>query len=277
MNNGPSPGTSSQPRHRISQLRVAETLAAELRRRILAEADGGNFRLPTQDQLMQEFGVSHPSIREALRILETEGLVTVRRGKVGGAEVHLPDASSAAYHLGLTLQAGRVTIADLAAGLQMLEPLCVASCAQRADRAKAVVPVLRASIDQSIDLVGSGPQFTHTAREFHSLVVELSGNATMRYVVSALVALWSVQEEAWARRVAHEGHYPSRDDAREVVKSHERVLAAIVAGDAGKAERAARSHLAATQALLLGQLGENIVDATSAEVRRAFTNLGHHS
>jgi len=262
----------SAPRHRVTQLRVAETVAAELRRRILAEAGNPEFRLPTQDQLMQEFGVSHPSIREAIRILETEGLVTVRRGKVGGAEVHLPDESSAAYHLGLALQAGRVRVADLAGGLQMLEPLCVASCAQRRDRASKVVPVLRASIDRSAELIGSGPEFTHAAREFHALVVELSGNQTMRYVVSALVALWSVQEEAWAERVAREGRYPSQADANEVVKSHERVLAAIAAGDTARAERMARSHLAAAQSLLLGQLGDNIVDATSTDVRRAFLN-----
>ena len=272
MTAGPSPGAPA-PRQRISQHRVAETVAAELRRRILAEAGESGFRLPTQDQLMQEFGVSHPSIREAIRILETEGLVTVRRGKVGGAEVHLPDESSAAYHLGLALQAGRVSIADLAAGLQMLEPLCVASCARRSDRATAVVPALRASIDRSVELVDSGPEFTHAAREFHGLVVELTGNATMRFVISALVALWSVQEQAWAERVARQGRYPSRTDATEVVKSHERVLSAIEAGDAGRAERVARSHLAATQALVLQELGEVIIDATSADVRRGFLNM----
>ena len=74
---------------RTPQHRIAETVAGELRDRILAGAD----RLPTQDQLVTEFGVSYPSVREALRILETEGLVTVRRGSVGGAEVHRPDES----------------------------------------------------------------------------------------------------------------------------------------------------------------------------------------
>ena len=84
-----------------------------------------------QDQLVKEFGVSYPSVREAIRILDTEGLVTVRRGNVGGAEVHRPDESSAAYHLGLALQGARVTLGDLTAGLQLLEPLCAAECARR--------------------------------------------------------------------------------------------------------------------------------------------------
>ena len=98
----------STTRHqRVPQLRIAETVAAELRNRILTE---DNYRLPIQEQLVKDFGVSYPSIREALRILETEGLVTVRRGSVGGADVHRPDEFSAAYHLGLSLQAARVTL-----------------------------------------------------------------------------------------------------------------------------------------------------------------------
>ncbi len=60
----------------------------------------------------------------------------MRRGNVGGAEVHRPDESSAAYHLGLALQARRVTLGDLAAGLRLLEPLCAAECARRPDRAQ---------------------------------------------------------------------------------------------------------------------------------------------
>ncbi|WP_422331067.1 FadR/GntR family transcriptional regulator, partial [Rhodococcus sp. (in: high G+C Gram-positive bacteria)] len=70
-------------RGRVPQRRIAETVAAEIRDHILADDD---YRLPTQEQLVRDFGVSYPSIREALRILETEGLVTVRRGNVGGAD-----------------------------------------------------------------------------------------------------------------------------------------------------------------------------------------------
>src|SRR4051794_35235487 len=139
---------------RVHQLRIAETVAAELRARILGSEEG--YRLPTQDQLVEDFGVSFPSIREAIRILETEGLVTVRRGKVGGLEVHRPDETSAAYHLGLVLQGDRVTLRDLAAGLQMLEPLCAAECARRPDRADEVVPVLRENIDSAAAVVGDG-------------------------------------------------------------------------------------------------------------------------
>ncbi len=248
---------------RLPQVRVAESVADHLRERILAGDD--EYRLPTQDQLVQEFGVSYPSVREAIRILETEGLVTVRRGNVGGAEVHRPSESSAAYPLGLALQAGRVTLGDLAAGLQMLEPLCAAECARRSDRLDAVVPALRRNIDESARLIGGGAAFTQTARQFHELVVGFTPNATVRHVVSSLVALWSAQEEAWAEALASRGEYPSDLEAESVVRTHRRILKEITAGRATEAERIARSHLAASQSLLIDRFDDGVVNASPAK------------
>ncbi|WP_026402028.1 FadR/GntR family transcriptional regulator [Actinomadura rifamycini] len=253
---------------RVPQRRIAETVADELRGRILAGDD--SYRLPTQDHLVQEFGVSYPSVREALRILETEGLVTVRRGNVGGAEVHRPDGASAAYHLGLVLQGGRVTLRDLAEGLQTLEPMCAAECARRPDRGEAVVPALTANIDASRALVGDGLAFTRTAREFHDLLVSFTPNATVRYIVSSLVALWSAQEVTWAEALTRRGEYPSREEAESVVGVHGRIRDEIAAGRHREAGRLARAHVAATQELLLDRFDDDVVNASSAQARQAM-------
>jgi DNA-binding FadR family transcriptional regulator len=255
-------------RTRIPQHRIAETVAAELRTRILSSDD--DYTLPTQDQLVREFGVSYPSIREAIRILETEGLVTVRRGKVGGAEVHRPDRSSAAYHLGLALQGDRVTLGDLAAGLRMLEPLCAAECARREDRNEVVVPVLTANVDKCASLADDGVAFTQAAREFHDLLVTFTPNATVRHVVGSLVALWSAQEEAWADALTKRGEYPSRDEALMAVRAHRRIVDDIAAGRVGEAERVACAHLSATQALVLDRFDDGVVNASSAAARQAI-------
>jgi GntR family transcriptional repressor for pyruvate dehydrogenase complex len=260
---------------RIPQHRVAESVAAELRARILSEppdsaADTEAYRLPTQDQLVREFGVSYPSIREAIRILETEGLVTVRRGSLGGAEAHRPDESSAAYHIGLALQGSRVTLRDLADGLQLLEPVCAAECARRDDRATAVVPALRANVEASAALVGDGVAFTRTAREFHDLVVASTPNATVRHLIASLVALWSAQEETWAEALTARGEYPSAAEAGDVVRVHRRLTEEIEAGNVEEARRIARSHLAATQALLLDRFDDGVVNAASARARQAI-------
>jgi GntR family transcriptional regulator, transcriptional repressor for pyruvate dehydrogenase complex len=261
----------SDTRHgRVPQHRIAETVAAELRARILAGDDSDGYRLPTQDQLVTEFGVSYPSIREAIRILETEGLVTVRRGNVGGAEVHRPDESSAAYHLGLALQARRVTLGDLAAGLRTLEPMCAAECARRADRAEAVIPELEASIEQSAGLTEDGVGFTRAAREFHDLLVAFTPNATIRHVVGSLVTLWSAQEQAWAEAMSRRGQYPAPAEAAHAIRVHRRIAGAIAAGQAAAAEQLARAHLAATQALILERYDDGIVTVSSARAREAI-------
>lgn len=253
-------------RGRVPQRRIAETVAAELRDHILSD---DNYRLPTQDQLVKDFGVSYPSIREALRILETEGLVTVRRGNVGGAEVHRPDEFSAAYHLGLALQGARVTLGDLAAGLQMLEPMCAAELARCPDRAEVIVPALEANVNACAEVVDDGVAFTRIAREFHDLVVSFTPNVTVRYVVSSLVALWSAQEVAWAEVLTRRGEYPSEKDAQEAVRIHRRIVDEIAAGRDREAERIARSHLAATQAILLDRFDDGVVNASSAMSRQA--------
>jgi len=255
---------------RVPQLRVAETVAAELRARILAGDDSGDYRLPTQDQLVSEFGVSYPSVREAIRILETEGLVTVRRGSVGGAEVHRPDEASAAYHFGLALQARRVTLGDLAGGLRTLEPLCAAECARREDRAETVIPALDASIEKSAGLTGDGVAFTRIAREFHDLLVGFTPNATVRHVVSSLVALWSAQEQAWAKAMTSSGQYPVPAEADHAVRVHRRIAAEIAQGRAESAERLARAHLSATQSLILDRYDDGIVRVSSAQARQAI-------
>jgi GntR family transcriptional repressor for pyruvate dehydrogenase complex len=266
----PQPQLPQPParRARVTAHRVAETVAAELRSRILASAPGAQYELPTQEQLVRDFGVSHPSVREALRILETEGLVTVRRGSVGGAEAHRPDESSGAYHFGLALEGGRVTLGDLAAGLQLLEPLCAAECARRPDRRDAVVPALEDNLAQGAEVIGDGVAFTRVARAFHDLVVGFTPNATVRHVVSSLVALWSAQEEQWAQTLTERGEYPSRAEARSALRSHRRLVEEIAAGRPAQAERLARTHLAATQEVLLARF-DGVVHAGATRTRRA--------
>src|SRR3954447_7122458 len=123
-------------RAQLRQPRLADMVASVLRDRIVnGELEDGDL-LPKQDELLEEFRISRPSLREALRILESEGLLTVRRGNVGGSVVEAPNAESSAYMFGLVLQSRHGTAADLADAIRHIEPITASLCAERADREK---------------------------------------------------------------------------------------------------------------------------------------------
>lgn len=254
------------------QTRIAESVAADLRHRIL-QADFPEGPLPKQDDLIQEYGVSGPSLREALRILEAEGLITVRRGKVGGAYIHPPGWASAAYALGLSLQGQGLTVNDLAGALRTMEPLCVAECAKRDDRADTVVPALEANIEASEQSLGEGADFTAVARNFHDILGDWTPNPTLRLVMRSLVAVWTIQERAWADTMAGEGRYPDLALQNEVLATHRAITRHISRGHAERVQAIVREHLAATQSRVLEIYGDRTVDASSAEAVRGFRSL----
>jgi GntR family transcriptional repressor for pyruvate dehydrogenase complex len=233
---------SHQPVRQLRPRHVAELIADELRRRILDGelADGG--LLPKQEDLLDEFGVSRPSVREALRILEAEGLVSVRRGKVGGAVVHRPTAANAAYTLGLVLRAQDVAVGDVSAALRHIEPVCASLCASRPDRATEVVPPLRAIHEAARACIDEPHEFVVVSRQFHEVLVERCGNATLTLVVGTLESVWTAHAREWAEQNVPLG-FPDRDYRQHGFDDHELLLRLIERGDAEAAAREARQHL----------------------------------
>ena len=220
--------------------RVADTVADELRERILATPDG--TLLPKHDELLAEFNVSLPSVREALRILETEGLLTVVRGNTGGAVVRLPTAAKVAYTAALALQARDVELNDIAGALQHLEPVCSRLAAGRDDRETAVLPVLRARNEASRAALDDADAFVHTARLFHEDLVSVCGNETMILFVGALESLWSTHVDTLARETAQLGPFAELGVRKRSLDEHMKLVDAIEWGDGDRAEQLARAH-----------------------------------
>jgi DNA-binding FadR family transcriptional regulator len=203
-----------------------------LRQRIVAGVLSDAAELPTVERLADEFGVSAPSIREALRILENEGLVTVRRGRSGGAVVHRPKPENAAYLLGLVLESEGVKLNDLSDAFGEMLIVCGELCAQRADRKRAVVPRLRAAQRRTAEAIDADPSiFEPLSRAFHEGLVACCGNETLILVVSSLQALWSSQDVAWARRVAVDHESPDASLRQAGLQAHQEILDAIEVGD----------------------------------------------
>jgi GntR family transcriptional repressor for pyruvate dehydrogenase complex len=220
--------------------RLAAAVADSLRERILSGEFADGDSLPKQEDLVQEYRVSLPSVREALRELETEGLVTVQRGKIGGSIVHVPRASKVAYMLGLVLQSRQVDVDDIVDAMSQIEPLCARACAQRSDRRRNVVPALRRILKASEAAVSDPTEYARLARAFHEELVATCGNQTFIVMVGALESLWTAQvQSAGDSRL---GEFAVRETRQHSVEEHRLLLDCIIAGDADGAERAARDH-----------------------------------
>jgi GntR family transcriptional repressor for pyruvate dehydrogenase complex len=233
---------ASSPRHQLRQPRLAEMVAGALRVRILSGELADGAMLPKQDELLEEFGVSLPPIREALRILETEGLVTVQRGNVGGAVVHAPQQTKVAYMMALVLQSRQTSLGDVLSAFTAFEPACAAACAARPDRAETVLPVLRATLDAAEGAIDDAATYTGLARQFHIDLVANCGNEAMRLVVGALESLWTVHVDHMARRVERHGGFDDLAARTASARQHEKLYLRIEKGDERGAEQVARAH-----------------------------------
>lgn len=222
--------------------RLAEMAADRLRSRILrGDLQNGDF-LPSQDRLLTEFGVSRPTIREALRILETEGLVSVRRGATGGALVHRPTEENTAYSLGLVLESRAVTVHDVGLALKRLEADCAALCAERPDRAETVVPGLRRCNETARRQVDDPLAYTHAMAEFHEQMIERCGNTTLSVLAGAVESLHLAHVKAWAERVSETGQFPDRDYRLAGLDAHEELTELISAGEVAATAARALDH-----------------------------------
>lgn len=238
--------------HRIRQPRVAEIVASQLRDDILSGRLKEGDVLPSQESLLVEFGVSPPALREAIHILEIDGLLSVRRGNVGGAEVHLPSAERTAHMISMVLQSRDSTPADVSGALMHLEPICAGMCAAREDRLTEVVPYLEAEVEaqsREFDDVG---RYVPNARRFHEALVSRCGNEPMILLIGSLELIWSAHESAvWSDESTEGSGTPpllekqgKHVTMRAALRDHQRLVEAIRSGNRTKAVQLAHDHLA---------------------------------
>jgi DNA-binding FadR family transcriptional regulator len=224
---------------RIRQPRVAELVASQLRDDILSGRLKEGDVLPSQEALFSEFGVSPPALREAIHILESDGLISVRRGNVGGAVVHLPSAERTAHMISMVLQSRAATPADVSGALLYLEPICAGMCAARDDRMTEVVPYLQAEIELQTEQFDDESQYVPNARQFHEAVVSRCGNEPMILLIGSLELIWSAHESS----VWSDDAPMSAKTKRAALRDHQRLLDAIRDGNQDRAVRLARDHL----------------------------------
>ncbi|TQM11223.1 FadR/GntR family transcriptional regulator [Pseudonocardia kunmingensis] len=169
---------------RVHVPKTAEVVAQAIRSQIVRGEIPEGSALPGEAELMTQFGVSRPSLREAFRILESEQLITVRRGSRGGARVMRPDITVASRYLGLLMQVDGVLLSDVFQARALIEPVALRLVAQREDRG-AAAEQLTAVFDR-LDPGLSPRQRAEVWLGFYLLLFELAGNKTLQLLYGTL-------------------------------------------------------------------------------------------
>ncbi len=223
----------SLPFEPIKPTRAHEAVLAQLQRKILeGELEPGD-RLPSEREMMETFGVSRPTIREALRVAESLGLVAVRHGDPGGPRVLGQPSVGVRRVVDALLSAERTSVAELLEARMVLEGAAARLAAAR--KAAELGPLEEAyrAMEQAPDFA----RFIEADALFHRRVAEVGGN---RLVVVILTAL----REPIVRLITAGLSGKTEAQARaKILRTHEEILKAIRARDGAAADRRSRRHL----------------------------------
>jgi DNA-binding FadR family transcriptional regulator len=228
-------------------------VAADVRRQIVTGALAEGDTLGREDELMEQYGVSRPTLREAIRILETQSLISVRQGSRAGPLVHAPDIRVAALHAAIRLQVDETPLHDVFAARIELG----VAAARRLARQHDPAAVARLAALHHHELAEPPDQAGHplAITAFHAAVVELGGNRT-------LALLRAVLEEI---ALAHERRLPNVEQGWIATAhdhdqaAHAGLIEAVGAGDADGAEQLWRDHLTTSADTILARLGRDTV------------------
>ncbi len=221
----------------LSQIRVEKTyeaLASQLREQILRGDISPGAALPNERELCDQTGLSRGSVREALRVLEAEGLVTTRAGRSGGRVARLPGAEGVERSLDFFIRGQQVPFASVLEAMEAVEPALAALAAEhrKPKDIEELDEINRQMVDPEID----ASRYEALNNAWHLAIARASHNALLIAVMQAL-----------GPRL-HDPHvkdFISPDMRRVVLGAHARVQRAIVEGDKEAARRRMARHLRA--------------------------------
>ena len=220
--------------------KAAEMVAAELRRQIVTGRLKPGDKLHPENVLQVEFDISRPTMREALRLLESESLIAITRGKHGGARVIAVDLAAAARQVGVFLQLAGTTLQDVWLARTIIEPPAAGLLATRRDAAalaelEANIAAAREAADH--DLI----RYAELSADFSMLITQHCGNKTIHMFAALIHDIIRRQHEHVTERTIAR---TSVDKLRqESIRSRVMAVELMRSGTAVAAENFWREHL----------------------------------
>ncbi len=213
--------------------RASQDIVQQIKSKIFAGSLAPGDRLPSEKELGEQFGLSRITVRDALRILESQGLVSIKVGAGGGAFVTDTSAQAANELLTDLLRLQRASTRELVEARLVIETSLVTLASERATDADL------AAMQESINTARAGraagdPHFTPHSVEFHIALAKAAGNSVLLFAVNSFRTLFYETLEKLL---------PDDEMALRAIEDHQKVLDAIVAHDAARARQLMHDHL----------------------------------
>ena len=235
--------------------KTAVVVASDLRRRILTSKLPVGTSIREAD-LLEEFDISRPTLREALRILEIEQLLSVRRGSHRGSVVRMPDTSVTARSLTMLLYLRGATTSDIYDARMIFEPPAVRLAAERATPAQ--IARLQQVLDKGLEAMRADELLYPTLGwQFHTELVAISGNHTLAVMAEAFEHISAhhamLVVAGWAENCT--------ELVRRAERAHRKLMSLIEQRDGERAEAYWRQHMQIVRGLLFDSgKNESIVE-----------------
>lgn len=240
------PATTRTPHDRLSR---PQQVAEAIKSWVMENGWGPGVRLPSEAELIERFTMAKGTIREAIRILEAQGLVKSRTGPGGGVFVHQVSEERATALLGNYFYFQRLTIDDIYQIRQTLEPELAGSLAGQLTEAQlTALEEVMTRYSEPAQTAEEELEQHVASLKFHALLAEMSGNPLLRFLIRFTANM--LAEITVSRRLyAH----PNRELWSSGLDYQLRLVAALRAGDGDTARKILRDHMQNAHRLMLMQ------------------------
>ena len=233
-----------RPEYHRSTTGASEEIAALIRRWLEEQRLQPGERIGTEQEMADEFGVSRPTLREALRLLSASHLIRVGRGRTGGIFVASTPSEGMSRNvsesIALMLAAQSISMEELLDARLSLEVPIAGRAAVNAD--DEVADRLEAAIEAAVGHQPGTPPFNAADTRFHQILAEAAGNDLLRALTG-----W-ILEVLQPTLVAH---ISLGVDPDAIIAQHRAILRAVRRNQRSAAEKAMQAHIE----YLIGVLG----------------------
>jgi len=228
----------------IKSTRIYEEIVRQVKQMIAEGRLKSGDRLPPERDLAEKFVVSRTSVREALRVLESLGLIEIRAGE--GTFVRGVSVESLIEPLALVMAAQREAIGELFEARRVLEPAIAALAAGRATPEE--IHEMERILEDQAEEIAAGKTGLAQDAAFHAAIGTAAHNRAITRIAHAIMDLLTQSREESLNTPGR----PTRSH-----QDHRRILQAITRRNATAARQAMLDHLVAVEGLVLGTASEH--------------------